>query len=165
MICKKCGEEIDDLSLWCPTCFTFVDLDEHEKKVDEGIATGLIKKKHAKIKKNHVLCEKCGASIRIPDSSFCGNCSHIINRKAFIRDIKEIVGIIKDENEEDITYTKNHKLSILCCVIPFVGLILKKTYKETNPLLSKICFKMWSYGLIIRPFLIMGIWVAIMQIF
>lgn len=145
MICKCCGKELDDLSLCCPECLTFVDLDEHEKIVDEKIANGEIKKKFAKQKANRVICEKCGASIKIPET-VCTNCTHVINKKAYVNELKELISIV---DESDITID-NWGLTVLCYCVPLLGLILKFTYKKTNSVLSKHCFKKWVGGISFR---------------
>lgn len=146
MICKNCGEQIDDLSTFCPKCFYIVDINEHEKMIDEKIATGTIKKLNKKPKRNHIICEKCGANIKIPNSS-CKHCTHIANKKKFSLEIQDGITNLKMINEKNDIASKNKSLGVLCLFVPLLGIILKFVYKDSNTTLSDLCFEWWIAGL------------------
>ena len=100
MRCKKCGKQLKDLDFFCDKCYTAVDIVEHEKKVDELLQNGTIKKQNVQIKNNHILCDKCGANVKIGEG-YCKNCKHILCEEIFIN--KKVFNIL-----EKFTTTKDY---------------------------------------------------------
>lgn len=161
MICKKCGAEIDDLSIICPECCLTIDIDEHEKFVDEKIASREIKKKSKKQKKNCVICEKCGANI---DTSIgvCPNCTHILVGKGYKTTLLLSKYLTNANNTKNDIYNNNSGLIILCGFIPFLGIILRFTLKKSNYTLAKKCFDTWENSLPAR-FILISLFILLMS--
>lgn len=145
MICKKCGKQLKDLDFFCDKCNTAVDIVEHEKKVDELIENGTIKKQNGQLKKNHIFCDKCGANVKI-GKGYCKNCRHILSEEIFIKNLNEGIEVIKKEMEEMEIRKNTRGLRFACFCIPLLGLILKFVYRKTNPILSELCYDAWLIG-------------------
>ena len=165
MRCKKCGKQLKDLDFFCDKCYTAVDIVEHEKKVDELLQNGTIKKQNVQIKNNHILCDKCGANVKIGEG-YCKNCRHILCEEVFINDLKEGILVVKKAMEEKEIRKNTRGLRFACLCVPLLGLILAVVYIKSNPILSELCFDAWITGLgKIRAIIILLVLVLIWNIF
>lgn len=145
MICKDCGNELNENEFICERCLNILDISNYKKQVQERAAKIRLKNKKQKVKENTLVCNMCGKNFDI-SKGFCEHCFNIIDEKLFEISRQEILAEIKREQEKQEIYKNSRYLRWLCTGIPFLGLIMYALYFKKNRILANMCLNSWSNG-------------------
>ena len=143
-ICKNCGKPLKEHEYICTNCFEIIDLEKHEKVVDETVAEiGLVKFEGEK--KGRINCKKCGAYLKV-GSVQCNRCQHVISEKLF----RIFAEQYREKQDEINVDNKSTGLKFACAILPFMALGMWLKYRKKDPTLAKICFTQFKDWFFLR---------------